>query len=431
MTAHTVKASGLLKGKFVPPGDKSISHRALMFGALADGRSSFAHFLDAADCISTMDAFKAMGVPVEFNRSEKTVVLDGVGLRGLKEPKGDLYLGNSGTSMRLLLGILSGQRFEATLNGDESLSSRPMKRVTKPLKQMGAQIKGRDDGNFSPITIRGGKLKGIDYDNELSSAQVKSAILFAGLHAEGPTRVREAIPSRDHTEKYLEASGARFQKKGEWLIVEKTDRLQPLSFMIPGDISAAAFFIAGAAMTPGSEITVENVCLNPTRTGILDILRRMGAKIEIQIDKKSPELVGKIGVRGGRLKGTRITKSEIPSLIDELPILMTAMACAEGESIISGAEELRVKETDRIFSMVHNLNAVGGNLQELPDGCIIKGVSGFREGKVKSFGDHRTAMSMAIASLALKKGEIAIEDTECIHTSFPQFFEQFGQLKSA
>jgi 3-phosphoshikimate 1-carboxyvinyltransferase len=430
MSSVQLSQPGILKGEFIPPGDKSISHRAVMFGGLSRGKSRYTHFLQAEDCLRTMHAFQAMGVPVTLDSKTAAIEIEGRGLSGLKAPAGELYMGNSGTSMRLFMGILSGQRFEATLTGDPSLSARPMKRVTQPLKQMGAQIKGADNGNFAPLTIRGGRLQGISFENKLSSAQVKSAILLAGLYAEGQTRVSEPIVSRDHTEKFLEAAGARFKKDGPWLVIEKTEVLNPMEAEIPGDMSAAAFFMAGAAMTPGSEVTIRKVCLNPTRTGILDVLKRMGASVEIRQTQAVPEPMGDVHIRGGKLKGTRISKAEIPSLIDELPILMTIMALAEGESLVSGAEELRVKETDRIQSMVTNLKAVGATIEELPDGCLIRGVERFRGGtKVQSFGDHRTAMSLAIATLVMD-GELTIEDTGCVATSFPEFFDVFKRLRS-
>lgn len=430
ISSQTVAGPGVLKGTFIPPGDKSISHRALMFGALSEGRSAYTRFLASEDCLHTMAIFQSLGVSIRHEPKIGKVTVEGVGLRGLQSPKRELDCGNSGTTMRLLLGILAGQRFEATLTGDASLSSRPMRRVTQPLKEMGAQIKGRDGGNFAPLTVRGGKLRGIDYENHLASAQVKSAILFAGLYADGKTRVHETIHSRDHTERFLTAAGAAFRKEGKWLGVEKTERLKPLTVEIPGDISAAAFFVVGAAMTPGSHLLVENVGLNTTRTGMIEILKRMGASIEMRIKQEVPEPVGTLRVEGRPLCGTRIAKEEIPGLIDELPVLMTAMALAEGESLISGAEELRVKETDRIHSMVTNLNLIGGRLDELPDGCLIRGVKRFQGGEVQSFGDHRTAMSLAVASLAME-GELVIGDTACIATSFPGFFEAFGGLRKA
>ncbi|MBP9866322.1 MAG: 3-phosphoshikimate 1-carboxyvinyltransferase, partial [Candidatus Omnitrophica bacterium] len=406
-----------------------ISHRAVMFGALADGTSSYTHFLEAEDCLHTLMAFQAMGVRAEHTRGTGAITIYGKGLRSLTAPAGEIYLGNSGTSMRLLMGILAGQRFECVLSGDPSLSSRPMKRVTQPLKLMGAQIKGRDNGNFAPLTIRGGRLKAIEFENVLASAQVKSALLFAGLYAEGVTQVIEPRTSRDHTEKLLKAAGANFQQEGNVLKIQATDSLKPLSFVIPGDFSAAAFFIGAAAMIPGSSLTVENVCLNPLRTGMLEVLKRMGAAIEVQEQTAFPEPCGRINVEGRRLTGTRITASEIPGLIDELPMIMTLMALCEGESLISGAEELRVKETDRILSMVTNLNILGAKLKELPDGCMIQGVEKLQGGRVQSFGDHRTAMCMAIASL-ISRGEIHIEDIDCVSTSFPTFFSEFERLRA-
>ena len=396
----TLKGGGSLQGKYEPPGDKSISHRAVMFGALSQGRSRFVNFLEAEDILRTVQAFQSMGVSIALDSSSRTIEIEGKGLAGLQAPPGILDLGNSGTTLRLLLGILAGQRFEAVLTGDESLCSRPMRRVTRPLKQMGAQIKGKDDANFAPITIHGGRLKGIDFENTLASAQVKSAILLAGLYAEGKTRVREKILSRDHTERFLKAVGAPFQMEGEWLCVEKAKELNSLEASLPGDFSSAAFFITAAAMQEGFELEVKNVGLNPTRTGLLRILKRMGASIEEKIKEERLEPVGEIRVKGRRLRGIRVASDEIPSVIDELPVLMVACSLAEGESLISGASELRVKETDRIHSMVAGLNALGGRVKELPDGCVIEGVEAFQGGRVTSFGDHRTAMALAVASLA-------------------------------
>ena len=427
MASLSFKGPGKFSGTCVPPGDKSISHRAILFGALAEGESSYENFLEAKDCLHTLDAMRQMGVEIRHEKGTSKVWILGKGLRKLSAPGQELYLGNSGTSMRLLLGILVGQRFETVLIGDPSLSARPMRRVTDPLKQMGAQIKGRENGNFAPLTIRGGKLRGIDFDNKLSSAQVKSALLFAGMYAEGRTIVRESIPSRDHTERFLEAAGARFQKVGNHLIIENTEMLLPVHARVPGDISSAAFFIVGAAMIPGSEVIVQDVGLNPTRTGLLEVLKRMGAKIETEVTQTVPEPAGNIHVCGTKLKGTGITRQEIPSLIDELPVLMVAMALAEGESLVSGAAELRVKETDRIRSMVQNLKTIGASIEELPDGSLVRGVEEFHGATVESFGDHRTAMSMGVASLAAK-GTITVEDTECIATSYPDFMDHFRFL---
>ena len=427
MTSLSFNGPGQFCGTYAPPGDKSISHRAILFGALAEGESFYDHFLEAEDCLNTLEAMRQMGVRIQHEKGTGKVQISGKGLHGLSSPGKELYLGNSGTSMRLLLGLLAGQRFETVLTGDLSLSARPMRRVTDPLKQMGAQIKGKDNANFAPLTIRGGRLRGIDFDNKLSSAQVKSALLFAGMYAEGRTIVREAIPSRDHTERFLEATGAHFQKVGNHLIIEKTEMLLPVKARVAGDISSAAFFIVGAAMIPGSEVTVRDVGLNPTRTGLLEVLKRMGAEIETEITQTVPEPMGTIRVHGAKLKGTGITWREIPSLIDELPVLMVAMALADGESLISGAAELRVKETDRIESMVKNLKALGASIEELPDGSLIRGVEGFCGATVESFGDHRTAMSMGVASLATK-GMITVTDTDCIATSYPAFMDHFREL---
>jgi 3-phosphoshikimate 1-carboxyvinyltransferase len=427
MATLSFQGPGKFCGVCTPPGDKSISHRAILFGSLAEGESAYENFLEAEDCLHTLDAMRQMGVEIHHAKGTGKVRIFGKGLRKLSAPKKELYLGNSGTSMRLLLGISAGQRFETVLTGDPSLSSRPMRRVTEPLKKMGAQIKGRENGNFAPLTIRGGKLRGIDFDNKLSSAQVKSALLFAGMYAEGRTIVREAVPSRDHTERFLEATGARFQKVAHHLIIEPTEMLLPLRARIAGDISSAAFFITGAAMIPGSEVTIRDVGLNPTRTGILEVLKRMGAEIETEITQTVPEPMGNIRIQGAKLKGTGITRTEIPSLIDELPVLMVAMALAEGESLVSGAAELRVKETDRIRSMVGNLRALGASIEELPDGSLIRGVETFHGATVESFGDHRTAMSMGVASLAAE-GVITVQDTDCIATSYPAFMEHFQML---
>lgn len=427
MSELSFKGPGHFRGVCSPPGDKSISHRALLFGALADGESQYENFLEADDCLHTLGALRQMGVTIEHQKGSGRILVQGKGIRGFTAPARELYLGNSGTSMRLMLGILAGQKFEVVVSGDPSLSNRPMRRVTDPLKRMGAQIKGREDANFAPLTIRGGRLHGIDFDNKLSSAQVKSALLFAGMYADGKTVIRETVPSRDHTERFLEAAGARFHKKGDQLIVEQTERLSPFRTRIAGDISSAAFFIVGAAMTEGSEVTLRDVGLNPTRTGVLEVLKRMGAQIETQVTQTVPEPMGDILVRGGRLHGTGITHHEIPSLIDELPVLMVAMALAEGESLISGAAELRVKETDRIRSMVQNLKAIGASIEELPDGSLVRGVDGFHGAAVPSFGDHRTAMSMGVASLAAK-GAITVQETDCIATSYPSFMDHFHQL---
>jgi 3-phosphoshikimate 1-carboxyvinyltransferase len=401
-----------------------------MFGALADGKSRFENFLEADDCLRTVEAFRSMGISISLVPGSQTLEIEGKGLQGLQASPRELDLGNSGTTIRLLLGILAGQRFQAVLTGDESLRSRPMKRVTRPLKQMGAQIKGRDEANYAPLTIRGGKLKGIDFENVLASAQVKSAILLAGLYADGKTRILEKIPSRDHTERFLQAAGAPFRQVGEWLSVEKASSLKPIQAELAGDFSSAAFFITAAAMTEGSDLVVKNVGLNPTRTGLLRLLKEMGASIEERVTEERLEPLGEVRVKGKRLRGIRVPPEIIPSVIDELPVFMVACAVAEGESLIAGAEELRVKETDRIHSMASGLSALGAEARELPDGCMIRGVEALRGGRVKSFGDHRTAMAFAVAGLA-SQGEVTIEDTACIQTSYPGFFRDFKALRGS
>jgi 3-phosphoshikimate 1-carboxyvinyltransferase len=414
-----------MQGDYTPPGDKSISHRLIILGALAEGTSEFQHFLEGDDCLRTIAAFQAMGVC--FKRESGKVIVKGVGLAGLKKPKEDLDLGNSGTSTRLLLGVLAGQPFETCLKGDESLSRRPMKRVTQPLRQMGANITGRDDANFMPLTIQGGQLNSIDWKSKIPSAQVKSAILLASLFADGQTRYEEAIQSRDHTERLFLKFGALLRKSGNVLSIERPARLYPIQMDVPGDISSAAFFIVAASILPDTALWVKRVNLNPTRTGILDVLKKMGAKIKIEMIDDDAEPVGNIHIESSVLQGVEIGPDLIPSLIDELPILMIACALAKGKSVIRGAEELRVKETDRIRSMVLGLQAIGAKAEERPDGCVIEGVSEFKGGAINSFGDHRTAMSFAIAGLR-SSGEILIEDTDCIKTSYPNFEEDLQKV---
>jgi 3-phosphoshikimate 1-carboxyvinyltransferase len=407
-----------IQGTYTPPGDKSISHRLAMLGAIAEGTSSFTNFLNSDDCLRTIQAFQAMGV--SFDHLKNRLIVRGVGLKGLSKPKQELDLGNSGTTMRLLLGVLAGQPFEVRLTGDASLRKRPMRRVTEPLKQMGASIEGRDHANYAPLVIRGGSLSRIGWHNDKASAQVKSAILLAGLYAEGETWVEEKMPSRDHTERLLVAFGAPFRKSGPRLYVQKANRLKAIEFQVPGDISSAAFLMVAALLLPNSDLTIQNVGLNPTRMGLIEVLKSMGAKIQVEIKHDQGEPVGSIRVQSSLLKETVINQDSIPSLIDELPILMVAFALAEGTSVIHGAQELRVKETDRIYSMAVGLKTIGAKVTEQPDGCVIEGVKEFRGGTVSSFGDHRTAMSFLIAGLRSRKG-IKVQNTDCIQTSYPNF----------
>lgn len=418
-----------IEGEYTPPGDKSISHRLVMLGALAEGQSEFTHFLYSDDCKRTIEAFKEMGVAFAQKPSQTGNILtvNGVGLRGLKAPKKDLDLGNSGTTMRLLLGILAGQSFEAQLTGDASLSRRPMRRVTKPLREMGATIMGADDGNYAPLFIKGGKLKGIAWKNEIASAQVKSALLLAGLFADGETSIEEPIVSRDHTERLFGLFQVPFKKIKSKIMIQKANKLSSVQFRVPGDISSAAFFIAAALIVPNSNLIVRHVGLNPTRIGFLEVLQSMGANIKIEFNQTKDEPVGDLYVKSSRLKAIQLNPNWIPRLIDELPILMILCALAEGTSVIEGAEELRVKETDRIHSMAVGLNTIGGKIEERPDGCVISGVKEFSGGTISSFGDHRTAMSFLIAGLHAKK-PIRVEDIDCIQTSYPEFSDDLKRL---
>jgi len=426
VSSQFISSKNHLAGVISPPPDKSISHRAVMLASLAEGESRIHNFLEGEDCHATMRAFSQMGIRIERTAPGELLVC-GKGLEGLTQPVKELYLANSGTTMRLLLGILAGQPFISTLAGDESLSKRPMKRVTEPLRKMGAKIQGPEDANFSPLTIRGGKLKGIQFSSEVASAQVKSAILLAGLFAKGLTQVKEFLPSRDHTERMLNFFGANFRKEGNVSIIQKTDRLNPQEISIPGDISSAAFFIVAACLVPDSEVMIKGVGLNPTRTGILEVLKEMGAEITIENAREDWEPVGDLRARTSGLKSVKLNKEKIPFLIDELPVLMVACALAQGKSEIRGAEELRVKESDRIRAMCENLGKLGVEVKELPDGCVIQGGGSFKGGKVSGFGDHRIAMSMAVAALKTPDG-IEISGSDCVNISYPSFFKDLGGL---
>lgn len=428
MTSQTVQPlQAGIRGVYTPPGDKSISHRAAMIASLAKGVSRISNFLNAEDCVHTVEALQALGVPIRLGKKE--IEVRGVGVSGLKPAGKEIYLGNSGTSMRLLAGVLAGQLFETTLTGDESLSSRPMKRVTDPLREMGAEITGREDANFAPLKIKGGKLQGIYFDNKLSSAQVKSALMFAGLYAEGETAIYEKILSRDHTERLFQLFRADFERKENSVVVRPTKKLVGLDFRIPSDPSSAAFFIVAALHSEDSFLTVKDTCLNPTRTGFLEVLKRMGAKIEVKVNESDFEPTGDIKCFTSFLRGTTISGRMIPRVIDELPILMVAAAMASGDTTISGAHELRVKETDRIKAMVENLTELGVQVTEKEDGCIIHGRSFIRGGRAKSYGDHRTAMSMAIAGLLSQDG-VEIEDVDCVSTSYGGFFDDLAALSA-
>lgn len=412
-----------LQGSFIPPGDKSISHRAIFLSALGKGKARITHFLAGEDCQATAKAFQAMGVPIRFH-SSTDVEVEGVGKQGLKKPSKILDCGNSGTTMRLLLGVLAGQNFPAELMGDVSLSSRPMKRVVEPLTQMGARFSGPKNAEYPPIKVQGSsRLKAMTHKLKIASAQVKSALLLAGLNADGKTTVAEPVLSRDHTERMMRYFGVPLEIQNLSVSIDGKSEVSPRNLRIPGDISSSSFFIAAAALFPKSQLRVLEVGLNPTRTAFLDVLKKMGAQIEItpapgELAKFEP--VGEILIRGGELHGVEISGELIPHLIDEIPILAVAGALAHDRTVIRNAEELRVKETDRIKTMVQNLRALGVRVEELADGMIIEGPTQFKGGVIPSFGDHRVAMAMAIAGL-FAEDKIKVEDTACIQTSFPEF----------
>ncbi len=410
---------GTLQGVARVPGDKSISHRSIMLGSIAEGVTHITGFLDAEDCLATMNAFRAMGVVIE-GPEKGAVTVHGVGLHGLRMPQESLYLGNSGTSMRLLSGLLAGQSFDTVLTGDPSLSRRPMKRVTDPLRQMGAVIKTSPTGT-APIRIRGsGPLEAIHYDLPIASAQVKSCLLLAGLYADGETSVTEPAPTRDHTERMLGGFGYPACREGNRIAIRPGGKLVAMEIDIPSDISSAAFFMVGAAIAADSDVTLLHVGVNPTRTGVIDILRLMGANIQIGNERMvGGEPVADIRIRSSRLRGVQIPEHLVPLAIDEFPVLFIAAACAVGETRLSGAEELRVKESDRIQVMADGLQSLGVHAIATPDGMVIQ-PRPLKGGKVDSHGDHRVAMAFSIAALRAT-GPIYINDCANVNTSFPTF----------
>jgi 3-phosphoshikimate 1-carboxyvinyltransferase len=410
---------GRLRGRFRVPGDKSVSHRSIMLGSLAEGETRISGFLEGADALATLAAFRAMGVKISGPDAGR-VRIEGVGMRGLQAPTGALDLGNSGTSMRLLCGLLAGQSFDSILTGDTSLSSRPMRRVTEPLATMGALIHATEAGT-APLLVHGGQsLHGIRYDMPVASAQVKSCLLLAGLYAAGETWVREPAPTRDHTERMLEGFGYPVLRDGGWVGVEGGHGLQATDIDVPGDISSAAFFIVGACIAEDSEVILEHVGINPTRTGVLDILSLMGADIEIRNRREvGGEPVADLRVKSSHLRGIRIPERLVPLAIDEFPVLFVAAACASGTTILTGAEELRVKESDRIAVMADGLRTLGIDAEPTPDGMVING-GRLQGGAVQSLGDHRIAMAFSMAALRAS-GDIDIGDCDNVSTSFPDF----------
>ncbi|MDO3379435.1 3-phosphoshikimate 1-carboxyvinyltransferase [Geoalkalibacter halelectricus] len=426
--SQTLSASGGLRGEITVPGDKSISHRSIMLGSLAEGKTRIQGFLEGEDNLSTLKAFQSMGVEIT-RLGEGILEIQGRGLHGLREPADVLDCGNSGTTMRLMTGLLSAQRFFSVLTGDQYLRRRPMKRVVEPLSRMGARIWGRDGGERAPLAINGGPLRGIEYRSAIASAQVKSALLLAGLYAEGETRVYEPHLSRDHSERMLGFFGAELQTFDGGVSIKPLPRLAGREVQVPGDISSAAFFLVAALITPGSELLVRNVGINPTRSGIIEILRQMGGDLQLHDERTlSGEPVADILVRGSTLRGIEIGGDLVPRAIDEFPVISVAAALAEGVTVIRDAQELRVKETDRIAAMVSELGALGARVEALEDGMRIEGVAALKGGRVKSHGDHRIAMSMAVAALRAT-GEVTIDDTACTATSFPNFWQLLAQVK--
>ncbi|MGR8979605.1 MAG: 3-phosphoshikimate 1-carboxyvinyltransferase [Gammaproteobacteria bacterium] len=422
-----INPGGLLKGEARVPGDKSISHRSIMLGSLADGVTHVKGFLEAEDALATLQAFRDMGVKIEGPVNGELTIY-GVGKHGLKAPQKELYLGNSGTSMRLLSGLLAGQPFNSVLTGDPSLSGRPMKRVTEPLAKMGAAIKTTEKGT-APLHITGmaGRLKGIDYTLPMASAQVKSCLLLAGMYAQGETTITEPAPTRDHTERMLAGFSYPVKKEGNKVSITSDGQLTAMEIDVPSDISSAAFFLVGASIAPGSDLILKHVGINPTRTGVIDILKLMGANIKVLNERiVGGEPVSDLHVVYSPLKGIDIPEELVPLAIDEFPVLFVAAACAEGRTRLSGAEELRVKESDRIQVMADGLALLGVDAQPTADGMIINGgpIGG---GVVASHGDHRIAMSFSIAGLRAT-APITILDCLNVNTSFPEFKDLVKRL---
>ncbi len=419
--SYRVEPGGRLQGRLRVPGDKSISHRSIMLGSLADGVTEVTGFLEGEDSLATLNAFRAMGVVIEGPEAGR-VTIHGVGMHGLSEPGAPLDLGNSGTSMRLLSGLLAGHGLAVTLTGDSSLSGRPMKRVIDPLRLMGAQIAATERGTAPLVIAANHPLKGIDYTLPMASAQVKSALLLAGLYAQGETAVTEPAPTRDHTERMLRGFGYAVRREGNRISVDGGGRLKACAIDVPADISSAAFFMVGASIAPDSEVVLEHVGINPTRDGVISILRLMGADIALENEREvGGEPVADIRIRSSRLRGIDIPEALVPLAIDEFPAIFVAAACAEGTTRLSGAEELRVKESDRIQVMADGLRELGIDAEPTADGIRITGGT-LKGGRVESHGDHRISMSFAMAALRAS-APIQIRDCANVNTSFPGFVE--------
>lgn len=431
MSVKEIKAMGALKGEVQIPGDKSISHRAVMLGSIARGTTEISHFLNGADCLSTIHCFQKMGIEIE--QSKDLVLVHGRGLRGLKAPQGILDTGNSGTTTRLICGILSGQNFSSVLSGDDSLNSRPMKRIMDPLNQMGARITSIQDNNCAPLHIEPGTLHGIRYVSPVASAQVKSSVLLAGLYADSPVSVTEPVLSRNHTELMLGSFGADISSElhadgSATASVSPCAELYGQKIQVPGDISSAAYFIAAGLLVPGSRLLVKNVGINPTRAGFLEICRKMGADIGyLNRQSQGGEETADLLVTPKPLTGTVIEGAVIPSLIDEIPILAVMAAFAEGTTVIRDAAELKVKETNRIQTVTENLLAMGAEIIPTEDGMIIHGTGALKGTQIQSHLDHRIAMAFSVAALAAE-GTTTILDSQCVDVSYPGFFAQLMDL---
>ncbi len=422
----TIRTARRLAGEVSPPGDKSISHRAVMFNALTDGIATITNLAPGDDVRSTIRCLKALGVSIK--RREDSTTVYGTAEAGLKEPEDVLDAGNSGTTIRLMTGILAAQPFFSAITGDASLRSRPMKRIIEPLQQMGARIWGRDDGSLAPLAIHGGRLRGIDCRLPVASAQVKSAVLLAALFAQGKTTIEEPSTSRDHTERMLRRMGARLETSGTRITLTPGGSLKPLSLRVPGDISSGAFWMVAAAIHPEARITIRDCGMNPTRTGVIDVLKAMGARLKIANERlEGDELVADIAIESSRLKGMEISGELIPRMIDEIPVLAVAACMADGRTVIRDAAELRVKESDRIASTVAELSRLGARIEELPDGMIIYGGKRLKGAEVSSHLDHRLAMSLAVAGL-VAKGKTTILQADSVAISYPGFWHDLFKL---
>lgn len=418
----------MLKGNFELIGDKSISHRAIMFSSISKGHNKISNFLMGEDCLSTIDCFRKMGVDIKIEN--KDVIVRGNGLYALKKPNNILDVGNSGTTIRLIMGILAGNKFDATLIGDNSIGKRPMKRVTEPLRSMGCKIEGKDDANYTPIKIYGGNLSSINYKMPVASAQVKSAIILASLYADKMSTIEEKVKSRNHTEIMLKSFGADIDVNSLKININPVDELYSQDIYVPGDISSAAFIIVGALISKGSEVLIKNVGLNETRTGIIDVVKSMNGNIEI-FNKRlvGGEIVGDILVKyTPNLCATTIDKTIIPRLIDEIPAIAVLASQAEGTTIIKDAKELKVKESNRIKAVVDNLKNMNCDIEELEDGMIIKGKNKLKASYIQTYNDHRIAMAFSIANLICEE-EIKLDNPNCVDISFPGYFDLLNSLR--